>query len=97
MKKWIIIDNEMLQGGFWERFPGLSCKMIYNENRNTKKENAALISSAPELLEACQYALDNLAAASRDNLITAPKWFHVQLSETKLMLDSAIQKANGGK
>jgi hypothetical protein len=52
MKKWIIIDNEMLQGGFWERFPGLSCKMIYNENRNTKKENAALISSAPELLEA---------------------------------------------
>jgi hypothetical protein len=49
--------------------------------------------AAPELLEACQYALDNLAAASRDNLITAPKWFHVQLSETRLMLDSAIQKA----
>ncbi len=61
------------------------------------KKDMDLIAAAPELLEACQYALDNLAAASRDNLITAPKWFHVQLSETKLMLDSAIQKANGGK
>jgi hypothetical protein len=70
------------------------CTVKNGENDN---EIAALIAAAPELLEACQYALDNLAAASRDNLITAPKWFHVQLSETKLMLDSAIQKANGGK
>jgi hypothetical protein len=67
------------------------------DKQEEMRANASLIAAAPELLEACQYALDNLAAASRDNLITAPKWFHVQLSETKLMLDSAIQKANGGK
>lgn len=61
------------------------------------KKDMDLIAAAPELLEACQYALDNLAVASRDNLITAPKWFHVQLSETRLILDNAIQKVKGEK
>lgn len=91
MNAWYEGNTGTHQGLVIDEQTGENIAVIY------KKENATLISAAPELLEACQYALDNLAAASRDNLITAPKWFHVQLSETRLMLDSAIQKAKNGK
>jgi len=58
-----------------------------------KVENAGLIAAAPDLLAACQYAEDNLLAAHREGLITAPKNFMVQLNETRRLLQMAISKA----
>jgi len=51
---------------------------------------ARLIVSAPELLEACQYALEVI-----QNLKTASGVISEQLSDCCLSLETAIQKAKG--
>lgn len=42
------------------------------------------------LLQAAKYTLENLDAAARDNLITAPQSFQAQLGESARMLREAI-------
>jgi hypothetical protein len=62
------------------------------------KETAAdiaLICAAPELLEACCYTISNLESAEKEQLITAPAWFQVQITESMKLLYAAIAKAEG--
>lgn len=44
------------------------------------------------LLKAAKYTLNNLEAAAQEKLITAPRWFQVQLSESRKLLAEAIAK-----
>lgn len=57
--------------------------------------NARLIASAPELLAAAKYAIDNLDAAAKEGIVAAPRWFQCQLLESSKMLRAAIAKAEG--
>lgn len=52
--------------------------------------------AAPDLAAACLYTLNNLDAAAKDGLITAPAWFQVQLGESRKLLLAAINKAKRG-
>lgn len=56
-----------------------------------------LHAAAADLLKAAQYALNNLEAAFKDKLITAPLNFQVQLTESRKELKAAIAKATPPK
>lgn len=64
-------------------------------NRIPNVQTAQLLKAAPSLLEAAQYALDNLEAAARERLIQCPKWLQVQLGESRKHLRRAIAEAKG--
>ena len=42
------------------------------------------------LSDAAQYTLENLNAALAEKLITCPKWFQVQLHESRELLRAAL-------
>ncbi len=49
-----------------------------------------MASLSPQLLQAAQYALDNLDAGAEQGLITADRGFQAQLGESARMLREAI-------
>ncbi len=65
-------------------------------NFGGRTEIIQLIDAGPDapdesaLLRAAKYALENLNAAERDNLITAPRSLQAQLGESARMLREAI-------
>lgn len=52
--------------------------------------------AAPDLEAACRYTLDNLDAAAKEGLITAPAGFQAQLGESRKLLRAALNKAKRG-
>jgi len=86
-KKWYTGNTGNHQGLVIDEHTGETIAVTY------KKENAPLVSAAPEMYEAITYALDNLTDAINEKLIKCPKNFQIQLNETRKMLQSAKTKA----
>lgn len=64
------------------------------DDYDEEEANARLIASAPDLLAACEYILDNLDTDAVQHIITCPRDFRAQLNVSRDMLRAAIAKAS---
>ena len=69
-------------------------KYSSGEMHNSIIDSKVSAATIKKLVEACEYTLQNLDAAQKEKLITAPANFQIQLGESARYLREALEKYN---